>query len=126
MNVLDSEFKKYVSEALDRLPEFVLKKMSNVAIVIEEKPSLEQRKKLNLRKNEVLFGLYEGVPQTERGSVYQNLPDKITIFKKAIERESKNKEEIKRLIIKTVWHEVAHHFGMDEEEVKREEKVRDF
>lgn len=126
MNVLDSEFKKYVTEALDRLPNFVLEKMSNVAVVIEEKPSQEQLKKLNLRKNDVLFGLYEGVPQTERGSIYQNLPDKITIFKKAIERESKSKKDIKSLIIKTVWHEVAHHFGMDEEEVEKEEKVRDF
>ncbi len=122
----DERFAKYVSEAIDDLPGNIIERLSNVAIVIEDEPSPEQRKKLNLRKGEALLGLYEGIPQTERGSSYQGLPDKITIFKNSIELSAETKEDIKRIVRTTVWHEVAHHFGMEEDEVKIEEKRRGY
>ena len=119
-------FDDYVIEGIDALPSHILDKLQNVAIVVEDKPTSNQKKKLNIRKNEVLFGLYEGIPRTERGCMYQGLPDKITIFKEAIIKEAKDEEDLKSIVKTTVWHEVAHHFGMDEEEVRREERKRGY
>ncbi len=119
-------FIKLVSEAIDELPSNVLEKMSNVAVVVEDEPSPEQRKTLKIRKGETVFGLYEGIPQTERGSMYQGLPDKITIFRRPIEEVAGTENGIKRMVRTTVWHEVAHHFGMEEDEVREEERRRGF
>ena len=69
--------------------------------------------------------LYEGVSQTRRGANYNAaLPDKITIFQKPIEREARSKEDLKEIVKNTVWHEIAHHFGMSEKEVREAEIKR--
>jgi len=72
----------------------------------------------------LIFGLYEGVPQTKRWHYGQVLPDKITIFKKPIERIARSENEIKEIVKNTVWHEIAHHFGLDEKRVKEAESRR--
>ena len=118
------EFEKLVSEGITKIPQKFLKKLENVAIVIEDEPTPEQIKKLNLRKDFSLFGLYEGVPQTKRGAYYSALPDKITIFKKPIEQFAGSSEQIKETVKNTVWHEIAHHFGSGEEEIREIEKRR--
>ena len=118
------EFEELVKEGIEAIPERILKKLSNVEIVIEDNPSLEQLKKLKLRKDTLLFGLYEGVPKTKRWGYWQVLPDKITIFKEPIEKFAHSKEEIKEIIKNTVWHEIAHHFGLDEKKVRELEKKR--
>lgn len=123
-NYLKKKFDDYVVEGIDALPSSILDKLSNVAIVVEDRPTSEQRRKLKMRKNEYLLGLYEGIPQTERGSMYQDLPDKITIFKEAMIKEAKNEDDLRNIVKTTVWHEVAHHFGMKEEDVRREERRR--
>lgn len=114
----NSDFERYVVEALDSMPPHILKRLSNLAIIINERPSKRQMKELSLRKKDFLFGLYEGVPQTERGSSYQSLPDKITIFKEPIEMFVKDETDLEKMIKETVWHEIAHHFGMSEEEIR--------
>lgn len=115
MHMTNEEFEKSVDEGIAMIPEKFLAKLDNVAIVIEDQPSPEQLKKAKLGKGYVLFGLYEGIPQTRRTFYYGNvLPDKITIFKKAIEQYAQTSEEVRRLVRDTVWHEVAHHFGSDE------------
>lgn len=124
MKISDKEFENMVKEGLDLLPERFLKKLKNVAVVVSFEPSLQQKKELGLRSNSSLFGLYEGVPQTERGSFYSALPDKITIFKKPILDFAADRQEAERLIHETVWHEVAHHFGLNEQEVRAREKER--
>lgn len=102
-----------------------MRKLNNVAIVIEDKPGPIQKKKLNIRRDWTLFGLYEGVPQTERGVNYSaTLPDKITIFQKPIEEEAGDEEDIKKIVKNTVWHEIAHHFGMSEARVRQTEAKR--
>ena len=116
------KFEELVKEGIDAIPERFLEKMDNVDIVIEDKPSEEQIKKLKLGKYFRLFGLYEGIPQTKRGYYSGVLPDKITIFKKPIEEVAFNDEQIKEIVKNTVWHEIAHHFGMDEERVRKAEK----
>jgi predicted Zn-dependent protease with MMP-like domain len=116
------EFEELVREGIRAIPQEFLDKLENVDIIVEENPTLEQIEKLKIRNNYVLFGLYEGIPKTKRSSGYsQVLPDKITIFKNPIENFSKNKEEIKQIIKNTVWHEFAHHFGMDEDRVRKAE-----
>lgn len=117
-------FEKLVNEGINDIPQKFLDKLKNVGIVIENEPTLEQLKKLKLGKNYFLFGLYEGTPKTERWGIDPLLPDKITIFKNQIEKSARSEEEIKQLVKETVWHEIAHHFGMDEEMVEKAEKRR--
>ncbi len=122
-NIDRDNFEKIVNKAILDLPEKVRNLLENVEIVIEDYPSEYQLKKLNKTSKYCLLGLYEGVPKTKRGAHYANvLPDKITIFQKNIERIAKSDKEIKKLVQKTVWHEIAHHFGFNEQQVRELEK----
>jgi predicted Zn-dependent protease with MMP-like domain len=123
---MESEkFEKLVDEGIRAIPERFRKKMDNVEIVIEEEPTPLQSQKLKGKKGWAVFGLYEGIPKTKRWHYGQVLPDKITIFKKAIESATRSEEEIKEIVKNTVWHEIAHYFGMDEKEVREAEKRRE-
>lgn len=116
-------FEKLVQEGISAIPEKFVSKLENVAIVVEAEPTAQQREKLKLRENFTLFGLYEGVPQTKRGPNYgMTLPDKITIFQQPIEQYAHSEEEIKKIVCDTVWHEIAHHFGSDEQRVREAQK----
>jgi predicted Zn-dependent protease with MMP-like domain len=116
------KFEEIVREGISAIPQEFLEKLDNVAITIEDEPSFEQKRQLRLRRGFLLFGLYEGVSQTRRGSHYSAvLPDKITIFKNPIEQAAQDEEDMKEIVKLTVWHEIAHHFGMNEEEVRRAE-----
>jgi len=107
-----NEFEKLVAEAAESLPENIKNAMKNIALVIEEKP----------RRNNLL-GLYEGIPENQWGKNEAiRLPDKITIFKAAIEAEAKTPDDIKELAKLVVWHEIAHHFGFDEGETRQLEQ----
>jgi predicted Zn-dependent protease with MMP-like domain len=118
-------FEELVNEGIKAIPERFLKKIKNVAILIEDEPSPEQRQKLHLRSDMTLFGLYEGIPLSERTNYYgMVLPDKITIFQRPIEMYARSVEDIPRMVADTVWHEIAHHFGMDEGRVRRAERER--
>ena len=117
-----TEFEKIVKEGIEAIPKKFLRKLDNVVIVIEDKPTPAKKKKLNIHSDWALFGLYEGVPQASRGTNYTAaLPDKITIFQKPIEKEARDEKDIKEMVKNTVWHEIAHHFGMDEARVRRVE-----
>ncbi len=119
------DFEKIVEEGVKAIPEKFLQKLSNVAIVIEAEPTPAQENKLNIRPGLTLLGLYEGVPQARRGSNYNAiLPDKITIFQNPIEEAARDEKDIKEIVKNTVWHEIAHHFGMDEDEVRQAEARR--
>lgn len=118
-------FEKLVEQAIAEIPKEIRKKMENVEVVIEDEPSAEQREQLKLPGGSMLFGLYQGVPQAKRGAHYANvLPDKITIFKGPLERIAKTPERIKQRVKKTVWHEIAHHFGFSEKEVRDLERKK--
>jgi len=117
------DFEKLVEEAVAEISDKFLARLKNVAIVVEENPSEEQVKKLRLRKDSMLLGLYEGVPLTKRSSGYgMVLPDKISIFKKSIELVAQTPAEIKKLVQDTVRHEIAHHFGSNEVGAKKAAK----
>jgi len=118
------KFKKLVQEGLKELPSKIRNEMENVALVVEDEPTSYQKKKLNNRG--IVFGLYEGIPQSKRNSAYNkgSLPDKITIFKHSIEKKFKKEQAIKEKVKQVVWHEIAHHFGFDEAEVRELEQKR--
>lgn len=108
------------------VPEKFRRLLENVAIIVENEPTLTQKRKLHIHENEMLFGLYEGVPKSARGSNYTGvLPDKITIFMNPIlEEAGGDGGRVKEIVRDTVWHEIAHHFGFDEEEIRLAEKKK--
>jgi len=108
-------FERLVSEALRGLPPHIAATLQNVDVVVEDEPSARQL--ADLDEGETLFGYYEGVPQTERAGYNFALPDKITIFRGPLERECDDDAEIAREVQITVLHELAHHFGFDEDQV---------
>ncbi len=109
-------FEKLISDAIQELPEEFRKKLTNVAIIVEDYPSEELAERLSLDPDHTLFGLYEGVPLTERGYFAEPLyPDRILIFQRAIEDECDTPEEIKEELKLTLVHEIAHFFGMDDD-----------
>lgn len=112
------DFKKIVLEALENLPDFFKQKMENISIVVKDKPAPEELKHLKSTRKEILLGLYSGIPLADRGQSYgMVLPDKITLFKKNIESICSTEEQLKKRIIHTVQHEIAHHFGITDEEL---------
>ncbi|MEJ0021402.1 MAG: metallopeptidase family protein [Candidatus Doudnabacteria bacterium] len=121
----DEEFEQLVNDGIEAIPQKFLDLLNNVAIVIEQEPNPEQIQKHNLVHGRTLLGLYEGVPQSRRGANYTAvLPDKITIFRGPILRIAVEPDRIKQMVKDTVWHEIAHHFGMDEAEVRKAETKR--
>jgi len=113
-------FEKLVQEATLTLPKEIQKKMENVAICIAENPSEVELRKVGIRIKGSLLGLYQGFPKTVwgRNNISGRLPDKITIFQDSIIRLSKTEQDIKELVKIVVWHEIAHHFGFNEKQVR--------
>ena len=113
IEVTDKQFEQLINQAMDELPQDYIKRLNNVAIVYEDEPTIEQRHRLKLRCNQTLFGLYEGIPLTSRSAGYNLvLPDKITIFKLPILHSVDNQVALKEQIKRTLWHEIAHFFGL--------------
>ncbi len=124
INVDDEKFHGLVAKGIDAIPDLYQKHLQNVAFIVEDEPSPQQRLKLNLYPNETLFGLYEGVPLTGRGGATKLLPDKITIFKNPMLRVSASLEQLQELVRHTVWHEVAHYYGLDHDRIHQLEQKR--
>ena len=108
------KFEEIVSLAIETLPEKFKNRLNNVAIFVEDEPTAEQLNKVKLKRGDLLYGLFEGYAQARKLNFGAVLPDRITIFRKAILNQSANEQELKQKIISTVKHEIAHHFGSDE------------
>lgn len=114
MTITDQQFNDLMSRALDDLPQKYIKGLDNVAIVYADEPTDEQKQKMKLTDHQVLLGLYEGIPLTQRGSNYTLvLPDKITLFKNSILAVVNNEAELFEQVKRTLWHEIAHYYGLD-------------
>lgn len=114
----DEQFESMISRAMDEMPERYIRELDNVVVTYEDEPSQDQRVKLKLRGDQSLFGLYEGIPLTKRGAGYNLvLPDKITIFKFPILHVSHNEESVYRQVKHTLWHEIAHFYGLDHDKI---------
>ena len=108
------EFDEIVERALRGIPARFRKRLENVAIVVEPEPPRPG-----------LLGLYQGVPLTMRGVGDSfRMPDKITIYQGPHERLARDRAHLERMVADTVWHEIAHYFGMDEARVRRAERRR--
>jgi len=121
--MIKEEFEKIISDALVDFPAYFLEKMKNVAIAVQNEPDDFQKQQLGYSSGNCLLGLYEGVPQIKRYHYNKVAPDKITFFQNNIERIANHDLfNIKQLIKETLWHEIGHHFGMTEEEVRKYQK----
>lgn len=126
MAILSEEaFADSVREALDSIPEQFASLMENVAVVVEASPHRGPKNAVNIRRGDILLGLYEGVPLTARTLSYGAVPpDKITLFQETIEAVGQTPDGIRDLIYETVWHEVGHHFGLSDAALHRAERRR--
>lgn len=112
-------FEQLVAEALENLPPFFQEKLENVEIVVEDWPDRHTMRLAGVRSPADLLGFYHGVPQTRRTSAYMLvLPDKITIYRRPILMRCRTVEEVRAMVERTLRHEIAHHFGIDDERLK--------
>jgi predicted Zn-dependent protease with MMP-like domain len=119
-------FQELVARAVNELPEEFLSRMHNLDVVVEDYPTISQRRKAGVDPAHTLLGLYEGVPQTRRGRGYgMVLPDKITIFQGPIEARCRSDDEIKAEVRRVVRHEIAHHFGISDARLQQLERGED-
>ena len=123
-----NEFEKLVAEGFERLPQWVRKKIKNVALLVESELSQEDREAEGLAGDETLLGLYKGIPLAARGEQYgvgPTMPDTITLYQKPIEEAAReDSKDVRDVVAETIWHEFAHHFGMGEGEVREREIKR--
>ena len=114
MQLTDEQFDVLITKAMDELPQEYITGLDNVAILMADEPSSDQEQKMKLREGTILLGLYEGIPLTQRGNAYTFvLPDKITLFKHALLQVSHNDAQLFEQIKRTLWHEIAHYYGLD-------------
>ncbi len=118
VQVSDEEFQRLIDEALGELPGEHVKNIKNIAILYEDQPTPQQREKLHLRGNQTLLGLYEGTPLPQRQGMTRVLPDKITLFKLPLAYHANTIVELKEQIKHTLWHEIAHYYGLDHDRIR--------
>ena len=114
IRVSHREFEKLVLRALDGLPAQFKERLDNVDIVVDDWPSPEEIRDLGLKSRHDLFGLYQGIPLTERSHYDMVLPDCITIYRNPLQAACSTRGAMVEEIRATVIHELAHHFGIDD------------
>ncbi len=121
-------FEAIVAEGFERLPQWVREKIRNVALLVEDEPSEAVRAAEGLTEDETLLGYYQGIPLSERGEMYGVgvvMPDTITLYKMPIlSAAEEDGIDVRDVVADTIWHEFAHHFGIDEDGVRGLEKER--
>jgi len=111
--VTDEQFDTLITQAMNELPQEYIVNMHNVAIVMQDEPDEHQQEKLKLRGDQLLLGLFEGVPRVHQtGNEAALLPSKITLFKHALLAVTHNDTSLFEQIKRTLWHEIAHYYGL--------------
>jgi predicted Zn-dependent protease with MMP-like domain len=121
INVSDDQFQDLINQAMGELPGEHVKNIQNVAILYQEEPTPEQRIQHNLGPGMTLLGLYEGVPLSQRQGMPRVLPDKITLFKGPLSRQVDTVVQLKEQIRHTLWHEIAHYYGLNHDDIAAKE-----
>ena len=117
-------FEILVQNSLRQLPRRFKKKLENISVEVEDRPSTELLNDMGIRSG-TLFGLYQGVPLTKRGWNYGNmLPDRIVIYQRTIESVAASPEEIEKIVQDTVIHEIGHYFGFSDKELREIEVAK--
>ena len=115
----ETRFEEYVVAALDSLPAEFAERLANIEILVEPRPRREHRRAAGIKPWQTLYGLYQGVPLTERSRGYSLVPpDVITIFSEPLLRDFPSEEQLRRQIRRVVLHEIAHHFGISDDRLR--------
>ena len=122
ISISREQFERLVHKALSNIPPDIRLSIQNVDIVVDNVASMNQIAGTGIENEMELLGLYEGIPITERYGYDMVLPDKITLFQKPIESICDNQEQITEEISKTLIHEIAHHFGLDDNHLDQLER----
>lgn len=117
-----ARFEQLVEEAIAEIPEPFQSRLADVEVVVEDEPSPELLREMGMHpRYDTLFGLYQGVPLSERGATFGNaLPDRITIYFRPLTRAFRTPSALRREIRRTVVHEIGHYFGLDEDQIEEE------
>ena len=111
-------FAALVEDVLREIPRRFRDAMANVAVIVEDEPSPALLDEMDMEPGDTLFGLYQGIPLTQRDSHYGNtLPDRISIYQRPIEDACEDEEDVRACVAETVIHEFGHYFGLNEEEI---------
>lgn len=114
----DETFQELINKAFDSLPQTHRDRVQNVAILFADQPTPEQRTELQLQGNQTLLGLYQGVPLAQRQGRASLLPDRITLFKLPLLAQATNPIELQEAIRHTLWHEIAHYYGLNHDKIR--------
>lgn len=119
MHLPREEFERLVEEAIGDLPAEFAEKLDNVEFLVEDQPTPDDYRARGVPPGQLLLGVYRGVPLTQR-SVFASalMPDRIVIYQRPIEQLCYTRRQIVRQVRRTVLHEIAHHFGIDERRVR--------
>jgi predicted Zn-dependent protease with MMP-like domain len=113
------DFQRAVYDAIEELPKDLRRQIANVAFVVEDWPDADTLNMADVDSRDELLGFYHGIPLTERTTNYgMVLPDKISIYRQPILRECRNEGEVRQQIRRTVRHEIAHYFGIDDDRLE--------
>lgn len=115
--ISDEHFQELIDKAFDSLPKIHRDRVQNVAILFADAPSAEQRVQLGLRNNQTLLGLYQGTPLSQRQGQQSTFPDRITLFKLPLLTQATNEAELLEAIRHTLWHEIAHYYGLNHTDI---------
>ncbi len=120
IRVSEEEFHEMMDRAIETIPPVFKDKIENLAFIVEPYPSENDLGRMGLKDKHTLLGLYSGIPYTHRSTWYTGVtPDRIILFQKNIETYCNTIEELREKIREVVVHEVAHYFGMNEEEIRK-------
>jgi predicted Zn-dependent protease with MMP-like domain len=117
MQISNDEFQRLIDEALGELPGEHVKNIENVAILYEEYPTDEQLERGDVHPGYTLLGLYEGIPLPARQGHTTIFPDRITLFKEPLAARAETMQQLKEEIKHTLWHEIAHYYGLDHDRI---------
>ncbi|HTK39689.1 MAG TPA: metallopeptidase family protein [Patescibacteria group bacterium] len=119
----DEQFTQLIQRAMAELSPEHMAALEHVAILVADEPSEYQAEKIKLRGDQLLLGLFEGIPRTMR-SGYESgvMGDTITLFKLPLMAISRDEDSLYKNIKRTVWHEIAHYFGISHEQMNELQK----
>jgi predicted Zn-dependent protease with MMP-like domain len=117
LDISDDDFKQLMNEAMATLPKSHVGRLENVALLLETDVDEVTRERMNLQPGVTLFGLYQGVPLAYRQGQTTQLPDTITLYKLPILSSVRTMDELKDRIRRTLWHEIAHYFGLNHTDI---------
>jgi predicted Zn-dependent protease with MMP-like domain len=120
--ISDERFQELIDQAFDSLPKLHRDRVQNVAILFADQPTPEQRHELQLRHDQTLLGLYQGVPLARRQGTLTILPDTITLFKLPLLMRVHDEQELREAIRHTLWHEIAHYYGLNHTDINKLEE----